>query len=73
MTSTTAPPTTAATAATESPVAPDVAARLERYVERAQAAASAFRKLDQEDPERPLSARGPVAKQGPLMEMGSGR
>jgi acetaldehyde dehydrogenase / alcohol dehydrogenase len=115
VTPTTAPPATAAAAATESPVAPDVAARLDRYVERAQAAASAFRKLDQEavdrivwamvvaglrtavelaelamegtsylkekrsvgvideDPERPLSARGRVAKRGPLMEVGSGR
>ena len=35
-----------------SPVAPEVAARLDGYVERAQAAASAFRKLDQAEVDR---------------------
>jgi acetaldehyde dehydrogenase/alcohol dehydrogenase len=39
-------------AADRSPVAPEVAARLDGYVERGQAAASAFRELDQEEVDR---------------------
>ena len=41
-----------AAAADRSPVAPEVAARLDGYVERGQAAASAFRELDQEAVDR---------------------
>jgi acetaldehyde dehydrogenase / alcohol dehydrogenase len=54
MASTTASPanTGAAATAAGSPVAPEVAERLDGYVGRAQAAATAFRKLDQEAVDR---------------------
>jgi acetaldehyde dehydrogenase / alcohol dehydrogenase len=55
MPSTTTVPSNAAgtaTAAEQAPVAPEVATRLDQYVERAQAAASAFRELDQEAVDR---------------------
>ena len=41
-------PANAAPAVGRTPVAPEVATRLDQYVDRAQTAASAFRELDQE-------------------------